>query len=138
MKLQITVYGCLNYFEELQRSLEYDEMVSLVCSKYVDVGRNHGLRFLDPMINREFIVSSQPIPIESLYFSEIVLDGSEAKLGEISEETLKMVIMIWGDLWDQFVRSFIDCGGFVGTRLVCGTKQVRWSAEGRNHTAKTE
>lgn len=129
MKMIITLYGCYKYFQGLADRDCLTSTVSIRC-RFVDAVIKNNLGNPSPIPDKDLIISEEIVPIERLYFADlmILLEGVENPLeDQICHSTTAEI----GTLWNEFVRSFIDSGAFVGVRLTCGIKQFRWSPEGR-------
>ena len=137
--MNVTLFGCYYHFDELEINdgRAYRTLMQSILARFVQTAKTAGLSEMSVMDESDLHVNSESIPIASFYFVEItilVADGEQVP----DDYTLQGVVVALGDLWDEFIRTGIDSGGFVGIRLECGIKQFKWSAEGRNYTTKTE
>lgn len=125
----ITLYGCCQYFQGLT-GRDYLTSTVSIRRKFVDAVKKNHLGNPSPIPDNDFIISEQTSPIERLYFADVMifLEGFEKPL---EDQICHLTTAEIGMLWDEFIRSFIDSGAFVGIRLICGIKQFRWSPEGR-------
>ena len=130
--MHLTLFGCYEFLEELERrdSRGYRTVILSIRARFVRASIMGGLSEMSVMDESDLRVNSEGIPISQLYFAEaiIILDEGEQQPSDV---ILQTAVVELGDLWDEFVRSFIDAGGFVGLRLICKDRQFRWSSEGR-------
>jgi hypothetical protein len=128
----ITLYGCSAHFRQIAAISERDHRTATVSirTRFVNAAIRNGLGYPRPIPDNDLIISEEVVPIGRLYFADIGILLEDNK-NPPEDQICRITTAVIGDLWDEFVRSFIDSGAFVGVRLACcGTKQFRWSCEG--------
>ncbi len=139
MRMIITLYGCSEYFHKIaaQGVRDYRTVTISIRTRFVGAVCVNHLGNPSPIPDNDFIISEEVVPIPYLCFADVVilLNGNETLppwnetqkgLDFICRNTTAEI----GELWNEFVRAFIDSGAFVGVRLTYCTRQFRWSCEG--------
>lgn len=71
----------------------------------------------------EGIVDEQSLSIPKLYFADFDLSALQIH----SLPKLNELAACFGDLFREYVFSFVDNGSFVGVRLIAGGRLAKWS-----------
>ncbi len=129
VKIKVNIFGCDDHFNNLSERNRHIFRTAIV-DKFVEQARQRNLKIPEYDSDHDLAVYQLGLPIFRLYFADVILrieDGEQVP----DIENLYSLSTAIGELWDEFVRSFIDTGGFVGLRLICKDRQFRWSFEGR-------
>jgi hypothetical protein len=129
VKIKVNIWGCDDHFNNLSERNRHIFRTAIV-DKFVEQARQRNLKIPEYDSDHDLVVYQLVLPIFRLYFADVILrieDGEQVP----DIENLYSLSTAIGELWDEFVRSLIDAGGFVGLRLICKDRQFRWSSEGR-------
>ncbi len=64
------------------------------------------------------------LPAPRTFIADVTCDG------ELEENIHRKLVEVFGKLWTEYVRTFIDSGGLIAIRMADSTAQYKWSPHG--------